>query len=89
MSPIVPPLMQRDGYGIVTGFGVLFALGMVATTMSLRRYHGELAESSETFTTADRKVRTGFSRLSLWNIGCVLVCKWSDSTNSFILFCRD
>jgi SSS family transporter len=70
MSPIVPPLMQRDGYGIVTGCGVLFALGMVATTMRLHRYHGELAESSETFTTADRKVRTGL-------IASAVVSSWT------------
>ena len=31
-------LSQGDGYGILIGFGTLFALGMVATTLSLQRY---------------------------------------------------
>jgi Na+/proline symporter len=64
------PLTQADGYGILIGFGTLFALGMVGTTLSLQRYHGERTESSETFSTADRKVRTGL-------IASAVVSSWT------------
>ena len=36
-----PVLTQADGYGIIIGFGALFAVGMVAITYCLKRYQGE------------------------------------------------
>ncbi|CAF3945451.1 unnamed protein product, partial [Adineta steineri] len=51
------PLTQGDGYGILIGFGTIFAMGMIGMTICLHRYLGEATDSSETFSTADRKVR--------------------------------
>ena len=59
MFSIIPVLSQGDGYGIVGGLGALFALGMVITTYCLERYHGEAIDSSESFSTANRRVKTG------------------------------
>lgn len=36
------PLSQGFGYGIILGLGFAFALGMIATTWALKRYHGEV-----------------------------------------------
>jgi SSS family transporter len=63
-------LNEGDGYGILIGFRTLFALGMVGTTLSLQRYQGETATSSETFSTADRKVQTGL-------IASAVVSSWT------------
>ena len=41
MSSTNHPLSQGDGYGVVLGFGAAFALGMIATTFCLQRYHNE------------------------------------------------
>ena len=38
------PLSQGFGYGIILGLGFAFALGMIATTWALKRYHGEVRE---------------------------------------------
>ena len=65
-----PPLSQGDGYGIVVGFGALFAVGMVATTFILKRYHGEATDSSEAFSTAHRTVKTGL-------IASAVVSSWT------------
>jgi Na+/proline symporter len=63
-------MKQADGYGIVLGFGVVFTLGMIGTTMGLRRYRGETTDSSESFSTADRKVKTGL-------IASAVVSSWT------------
>jgi SSS family transporter len=68
--PSITPLTQADGYGILIGFGTVFAIGMVGTTISLRRYRGEATDSSETFSTADRQVRTGL-------IASAVVSSWT------------
>jgi len=64
------PLTQGDGYGILISFGTIFAMGMIGTTLSLQKYHGEATDSSETFSTADRKVRTGL-------IASAVVSSWT------------
>lgn len=64
------PLTQGDGYGILISFGTIFAMGMIGTTLSLQKYHGEATNSSETFSTADRKVRTGL-------IASAVVSSWT------------
>jgi SSS family transporter len=70
MSSTTPPLSQADGYGVVLGFGAVFALGMIATTMCLKRYHNEATDSSEGFSTANRKVKTGL-------IASAVVSSWT------------
>ncbi|KAG9772869.1 Na+/solute symporter, partial [Aureobasidium melanogenum] len=52
------PLSQGFGYGIILGLGFAFALGMIATTWALKRYHGEV-QTSEAFSTAGRTVKSG------------------------------
>jgi len=70
MSSTNYPLSQGDGYGIVLGFGAAFALGMIATTFCLQRYHNEATDSSEGFSTANRKVKTGL-------IASAVVSSWT------------
>ena len=70
MPAFSPPLTSGDGYGIVIGFGVLFAAGMVGTTFCLKRYHGESTDSSEGFSTAHRSVKTGL-------IASAVVSSWT------------
>ncbi|KAF2795056.1 urea active transporter-like protein [Melanomma pulvis-pyrius CBS 109.77] len=57
-GPSASPLGQAWGYGIILGFGFLFALGMVVTTWVLKRYNGEV-QTSEMFNTAGRTVKSG------------------------------
>ena len=70
MSSANHALTQGDGYGIVVGFGALFALGMVGATVCLKRYHGEATDSSEGFSTAHRTVKTGL-------IASAVVSSWT------------
>ena len=65
-----PVLTQADGYGIIIGFGALFAVGMVAITYCLKRYQGEATDSSEGFSTANRTVKTGL-------IASAVVSSWT------------
>ncbi|KAJ9659140.1 urea active transporter [Neophaeococcomyces mojaviensis] len=58
VSKVGPPLSQASGYGIVLGLGFAFALGMIATTWALKRYHNEV-QTSEAFSTAGRTVKSG------------------------------
>jgi Na+/proline symporter len=51
-------LSQGFGYGIILGLGFAFALGMIATTWALKRYHNEV-QTSEAFSTAGRTVKSG------------------------------
>lgn len=53
-----PPLSQGFGYGIILGLGFAFAIGMIATTWALKRYHNEV-QTSEVFSTAGRTVKSG------------------------------
>ncbi|CAF1564766.1 unnamed protein product, partial [Rotaria sordida] len=59
MIPRSSSLTQVDGYGIIIGFGALFAVGMVTTIFYLKRNHGEATDSSEGFSTAHRTVKMG------------------------------
>ncbi len=53
-----PPLSQAVGYGVVVGLGLAFALGMILTTWTLKRYQNEV-QTSEMFSTAGRTVKSG------------------------------
>ena len=53
-----PPLSQAVGYGIIVGLGFAFALGMILTTWTLRKYQNEV-QTSEMFSTAGRTVKSG------------------------------
>lgn len=70
MSSTIYQLTQSDGYGLLIGLGIIFTGGMIITTMCLRRYRGESKYSSETFSTADRKVKTGL-------IASAVVSSWT------------
>ena len=70
MSSTNHPLTQGDGYGVVLGFGAAFAIGMIGTTFCLQRYHNEATDSSEGFSTANRKVKTGL-------IASAVVSSWT------------
>jgi Na+/proline symporter len=58
MAAVAPPLSTAWGYGIILGIGSLFALGMIVTTWTLKRYNNEL-QTSEAFSTAGRTVKSG------------------------------
>lgn len=58
VSKVAPPLSQATGYGLILGLGAAFAVGMIATTWALKRYHGEV-QTSEAFSTANRTVKSG------------------------------
>ncbi|CAF1047352.1 unnamed protein product [Rotaria sordida] len=69
-------LTQGDGYGIVVGLGTFFAIGMVAATFCLKRYLGEAIDSSEGFSTAHRRVKTGL-------IASAVVSSWTWASTLF------
>ncbi len=70
MSSNNSPLSQDDGYGVMLGCGAAFTIGMMVTTFSLQRYHNEATNSSEDFSTANRKVKTGL-------IASAVVSSWT------------
>lgn len=52
------PLTPAIGYGVIIGLGFAFALGMILTTWTLRKYQNEV-QTSEMFSTAGRTVKSG------------------------------
>ncbi|TDZ32649.1 putative urea active transporter 1 [Colletotrichum spinosum] len=66
---VTAALSQGVGYGVVLGLGLLFAVGMIATTYVLKRYNREL-QTSEMFTTAGRTVKSGL-------VGSAVVSSWT------------
>ncbi|KAK1997472.1 sodium symporter family protein [Colletotrichum falcatum] len=66
---VTAALSQGVGYGIVLGLGLVFAIGMIATTYVLKRYNREL-QTSENFTTAGRTVKSGL-------VGSAVVSSWT------------
>ncbi|KAK2017525.1 sodium symporter family protein [Colletotrichum eremochloae] len=70
-----PVLNQGWGYGLMIGFGVLFAVFMIIITWALKRYNYEL-QTSEMFTTAGRSLKSGLvasSVLSTWTWAATLL----------------
>jgi hypothetical protein len=68
-------LGQGAGYGIIIGFGALFALGMWGLAILLAKFHNEV-QGSEMFMTAKRSVRTGLvasAVVSSWTIAATLL----------------
>ncbi|KAF2638816.1 SSS family solute:Na+ symporter [Massarina eburnea CBS 473.64] len=61
MSTVEAPLPQGAGYGVVVGFGVAFALGMVWVTAQIKKHFNEDNKSTETFMVANRTVGTGLT----------------------------
>ncbi|ODV88439.1 hypothetical protein CANCADRAFT_146491 [Tortispora caseinolytica NRRL Y-17796] len=63
------PLPQGAGYGVLIGLGLAFAVGMVLTTIILKRYQHEVVTSEE-FSTAGHSVKTGL-------IASAVVSSWT------------
>ncbi|CAF1447197.1 unnamed protein product [Adineta ricciae] len=70
------PLSQIDGYIILLSFGIVFSLFIIGITLLLQRFNGENRMSSETFLTANRKIRSGLlssSIVSSWTWAATLL----------------
>lgn len=68
-------LPQGAGYGIIIGFGALFALGMWWLAKSLAKFQNEV-QGSEMFMTAQRSIKTGLvasAVVSSWTIAATLL----------------
>lgn len=68
-------LPQGAGYGIIIGFGALFALGMWWLARLLAKFQNEV-QGSEMFMTAKRSVKTGLvasAVVSSWTIAATLL----------------
>ena len=66
-------LNQAAGYGVLIGVGALFAGSMILTTFLLQKYLHENANSTETFSVANRSVGTFLSASAVYS-------SWSWST---------
>lgn len=71
-------LGQASGYGVLVGVGALFAGGMILTTNLLKKYLNENANSTETFSVANRTVGTALSASAVYS-------SWSWATE--LLWC--
>lgn len=70
---IPAPLSQGWGYGVVVGFGLAFAIGMMGITQAIKSSMGEDNRHFETFAVADRKVGIGLTATAV-------VSSWAWST---------
>jgi Na+/proline symporter len=70
---IPAPLSQGWGYGVVVGFGLAFAMGMMGITQALKTSTGENNRHFETFAVAGRKVGIGLTATAV-------VSSWAWST---------
>ncbi|KAL6450924.1 DUR3 Urea active transporter [Candida maltosa Xu316] len=66
-------LSKGAGYGVLIGVGGVFAIGMILTTIFLQKYLHENANSTETFSVANRSVGTFLSASAVYS-------SWSWST---------
>ena len=60
-------LTQGAGYGVLVGVGAVFAGGMILTTFLLQKYLYENANSTETFSVANRSVGTFLSASAVYS----------------------
>ncbi|EMG49948.1 Urea transporter, putative [Candida maltosa Xu316] len=60
-------LGQGAGYGVLVGVGAAFAVGMILTTKLLQKYLHEDANSTETFSVANRSVGTFLSASAVYS----------------------
>lgn len=60
-------LNQGAGYGVLLGVGGLFAGGMILTTRFLSKYLHENAKSTETFSVANRSVKTPLTTSAVYS----------------------
>ena len=60
-------LTQGAGYGVLVGVGAVFAGGMILTTFLLQKYLHENANSTETFSVANRSVGTFLSASAVYS----------------------
>ncbi|PWN52362.1 Na+/solute symporter [Violaceomyces palustris] len=67
VDSIPPPLNQGWGYGVLLGFGLAFAAGMMWITSLLRKYNGENNAHFETYATAGRKIGTGLTATAVFS----------------------
>lgn len=60
-------LGQGAGYGVLVGVGAVFAGGMILTTKLLQKYLHENANSTETFSVANRTVKTPLTTSAVYS----------------------
>lgn len=70
---IPAPISQGWGYGVVVGFGLLFAGAMMIITSALKKSTGENNRHFETFAVAGRKVGVGLTATAV-------ISSWAWST---------
>ncbi|GMM38863.1 Dur3 protein [Saccharomycopsis crataegensis] len=68
MSDVKYALNQGAGYGVVVGVGLAFSVGMILTTLALKRYQKQIVTAEE-FVSAGRSVRTSL-------VGAAVVSSW-------------
>ncbi|RCK63562.1 Urea active transporter [Candida viswanathii] len=71
-------LNQAAGYGVLVGVGSVFAIGMIITTLLLKKYLHENARTTETFSVANRSVGTFLSASAVYS-------SWSWATEFVML----
>ncbi|KAK7416716.1 hypothetical protein QQX98_005042 [Neonectria punicea] len=74
-TSIFPIFNSGAGYGIIVGFGGIFAILMSLTTLALKRYFSEV-QDSEMYLTAKRSIKAGLiasSVVSSWTLSATLL----------------